>query len=241
MKALIIILLILLLILLLPVGADAAFDNAGGRVRVRAGPFSFKVFSLPKEEKPKKKKKKDRKPKEEKEKHKKEHRKKKLTVKDILAIAKMGLRALGRFFRHLSVDLVRLHLVFGGDDPYSSAMNYGYLSAGLGAVTPLAERAFRIKKRDIELGVDFDRPDLGYDVRLILTIQIWEILGIAFAFLFAFLKYKLKQRREQRRKERKEQHGKPVQPGERSAQRDHEQDEGHGGREHRRRRADHVA
>ena len=263
MTALIVILTVLAILLLLPIGVDACFANGVGWVKVKAGPARFKILSIPKEEKPadseieqaKKEKKEKKKRKKAEAKRKKaeakrkreeteqteetaEKKSKKLSLEQILALVKIALQALGRLIRHLSIDLFSLHLVCGGSDPYSTAMTYGYISAGLAAVTQLAERVFRIRNRDLSVDVDFDAPSFGYAVRLVLTIQIWEIFAVVFAFLFAFIKLQIKLRREKRMNERKESDGKPNQ---RSDERIDVEDEGNGGRQHRRRRSDRVA
>lgn len=241
MLVLIIILLILSLILLLPVGADACFYNDGGRLKVKAGPVGITLLSIPKEDKPKKPKKpkkKKKSKKDEKPEEAEKHKKKKLSLEDILALVKIGLRALGRFRRQLSVDLLELELTCAGDDPYSTAMSYGYLSAASGALVPALHKVMKIREERINLDVSFDLPKMEYYTHVIATIQIWEVLYIAFAFLFGFIGYKIKSRSKLKKSERKNERGKNDKRNDVSV---NEQAQGDGGRKHRRRKSDNVA
>lgn len=237
MVVLTIIIVVLALILLLPVGADACIQNSGGYVKAKLGPIKIDLVSFPRKDRPRKAK-----YEEEADKAQDERKERKRALKlehgDILPVIKMGLRALGRFRRRLSVDLLEIEVVCGGNDPYNTAMSYGYISAAFGTLIPLAERVFKIADRKIKLDIDFDSGCFRYFARLIMTVQVWEILYIAFAFLFEFISYKIKKRKEIVRQERNDSFG---QPDQRSYERDDEQSQEHGGRKHDRRRTDNIA
>ncbi|MCL2342681.1 MAG: hypothetical protein FWC62_02125 [Firmicutes bacterium] len=235
MLALIIIVIVLLALMLLPVGVDALYDGDVG-LKIKAGPFRMTLLGGKKKEKPKKKKKpKEKKPKKEEQKKKK----KPPDIKLILGLVKLGFRALNRFRRKLSVDFFALHFTAAAADPYAAAMLYGRLSAAFETVLRLVGSAFRVTERDVALDVDFEAESPKIYARLILTIQIWQILYIGLAFGAAFLRLWLRRRKENRAKERKEEHGK--QHNQRSDERINGQDQGDGGRQHRHRRADHYA
>lgn len=202
MIALIIIFVILVLLLSLKVGVDVSFLGGVLSLSVKAGPV--KIAILPKKEKPegeKKEKKKKKKPEQPEgqaaeEKPKKEKKKgAKLTLEDILEIAKLALKALGRFFRGLRMDYLLLHLTTAGPDPYSAVMNYGYFNAALGALLPLLRRAFKIGREDISSRVDFEADKLKIDAGTAITIRIGQILFIALCAAFAFLRWLLRRRR----------------------------------------------
>ena len=112
-------------------------------------------------------------------------------IRTILALAKLGLQALNRFRQRLRVQLLRLVFVSGAPDPYDTALAFGYVSAALGALTPLAERALRIDERDIQTGVDFQAERPRIDARIVCTIRIGQIVVIALAFGVGFLKQKM--------------------------------------------------
>ncbi len=200
MIALIIILVLLILLLSLKVGVDVSFLGGVLSLSVKAGPV--KIAILPKKEKPegekKEKKKKPEQPEGEaaEEKPKKEKKKgPKLMLEDILEIAKLALKALGRFFKSLRMDYLLLHLTTAGPDPYSAVMNYGYFNAALGALLPLLRRVFKIGREDISSQVDFESDKLKIDAGTAITIRIGQILFIALCAAFAFLKWLLRRRR----------------------------------------------
>ena len=202
MIAIAIILVILILLLSLKVGVDVSYLGGVLALAVKAGPL--KIAILPKKEKPegeKKEKKKKKKPEQaeaesEQEKPKKEKKKgPKLTLEDILEIARLALKAVGRFFGSLRMDYLLLHLTTAGPDPYSAVMNYGYFNAALGALLPLLRRIFKIGREDISSQVDFDSDKLKIDAGTAITIRIGQILFIALCAVFAFLRWLLRRRR----------------------------------------------
>ncbi|MGN1002269.1 MAG: hypothetical protein ACI4PC_05810 [Oscillospiraceae bacterium] len=186
MIALIIILAILLLILLLPVGADVSFLGGALSVKARIGPFRLGLFprkkrgeEAPKEEKPpkaKKEKKKD-----------KTGKKNPLTMEDIFGIAKLGLKALNRFRKNLSIDVLMLHICAGAPEPYDAVMRYGTLNAALGTLHPLLHRSLKIRREDIATAVSFETEKTTVEARLAATLRIGEILFIGLCAGFGFL------------------------------------------------------
>lgn len=187
MIVLAIILALLILLLLLPVGVDASFLGGALTVKVKAGPVKLRLIpARKKKEKPGKEKKKKAKPPKEK-KAPEEKKKQKLTRDDIFGIARLGLKALSRLRKSLSIDLLMLHLTAGAEDPYDAVMQYGYVNAGLGALLPLLHRAVKVRKEDIATAVDLNSGKTSVDLRLAATLQIWEILYIALCAGVGFL------------------------------------------------------
>lgn len=200
MIALIIILVLLILLLSLKVGVAVSYLGGVLSLSVKAGPV--KIAILPKKEKPEgEKKEKKKKPEQAEgepsgEKPKKEKKKgPKLTLDDILEIAALALKAVGRFFKSLRMDHLLLHLTTAGPDPYSAVMNYGYFNAALGALLPQLRRIFKIGREDISSQVDFEADKLKIDAGTAITIRIGQILFIALCAGCAFLKWLLRRRR----------------------------------------------
>ena len=177
--------LVLTVLNLLPVGVDAAYTDETFSLAARVGPLRLRLLPKPPDAKPKKKKP----PKPKKEKPKKKSAPP--DIRTILALAKLGLQALNRFRQRLRVQLLRLVFVSGAPDPYDTALEFGYVNAALGALTPLAERALRIDERDIQTGVDFQAERPRIDARIVCTIRIGQIVVIALAFGVGFLKQKM--------------------------------------------------
>lgn len=173
------------LIGLIRVGARVRFDENGLCVQVRAGPARIQVIPRPKPKKekpPKAKKEKKAKPPRKKRREEAEPQPKSkgaiLTlVKQLIPLA---LQAAGEVRRKISIDHLRLHVIWAGPDPASVAQTYGTLCAAVGAAWPLLERLFRIGEREIRLGFAFDRPkpSITADVQITLTIGQCVSLGL---------------------------------------------------------------
>jgi hypothetical protein len=195
----IIILALLLLLLACPVGADAAKTADAFFLKLKIGPLRKTL--LPKEKKNRKKKeKKEAAPKAEEPQQKKEKKKKKLslTLDDILTLAEIALDTLHRFRVHLSVDQIMLHWIAAASDPYDAVMQYGKLNAALGVLQAKAHTALKVRDEDIrtELDLTASRPQI--EGRIILTIQIWEILLIGICAGAKGLRWFLKKKRSAR-------------------------------------------
>lgn len=197
MLAIAIIFAVILLILCIPVGADAAFDGKTFSLKLVIGPLRLGVLpaKAKKEKKPKPPKEKKKKQTSETGAEPKAKPKLKLKLDDILALARIGLAALGRFRRSLSLDVLTLHITAGAPDPYDAVMQYNYLNTGLGVLWPLLNRAFKIRERDVRTALDIGADGIAAEGRVKATLQIWEIFHIANCALYALAKWYLARRR----------------------------------------------
>ena len=82
------------------------------------------------------------------------------------------------FGRRLRLNNLQLKLILGGGDPCDLAVNYGRGWAILGNLLPLLEKAFVIKKRDLEVECDFLADSTTVIARLDLTITIGRIFSL---------------------------------------------------------------
>ena len=177
---------ILFLLAILPLGVLVKYNADGPLVRIVAGPLKITLFpKKKKEKKPKKeKKKKKEKPKKEKKSKKKkaESKEKKKekggSILDFLPLVKVALDFLGDFRRKLRINRLELKLIMAGGDPCDLAMNYGKAWAALGNLFPLLERAFVIKKRDVEVECDFTAEETTVLANVQITITLGRILWI---------------------------------------------------------------
>ena len=196
MKVLVIVLLVLTVLLLIPVGVDGGYSGERLILGIRVGFFNIRIFPKAKKRSEPKIPKNPRKTKDEKEK------KQKFRLpsdrKELESLIKIVLRALGRFRRKLRVDYLRIRYTFASEDPFTTAMGFGYSSAALGSIIPLVENAFDIGRRDIGTSFDFLSDKPVFDCWLTMTIQIWEVLYIAIAFGIDYLKLRHRQKREDR-------------------------------------------
>ena len=199
---------VLVLLAVLPLGASVRYNGDGPLVRVILGPIKFTVFPLKKKEKKEKTKKEPQKKQEQpqqprnpkppakpKEKPKEE---KGGSWTDFLPLVKEVLRFLNVFRRKLRMDVLELKLIMASDDPCDLAVNYGRAWAAVGNLLPQLERAFVIKKRNIEVECDFTASQTLVIARLDVTITLGRLLASVVVFavraLIEFLKLKKKRK-----------------------------------------------
>lgn len=204
---------ILFLLAILPLGASVKYNADGPLIRIIGGPIRLTVFPRKKkdkkENKPKKEKKKNKEedaPSEEQNSKKKtvageeapEEEKKGGSVLDFLPLVQVGINFLGDFRRKLRVNRLDLKLIMAGDDPCDLATNYGRIWEAIGNLFPLLERAFVIKKRDIEVECDFEASETVISARLDITITLGRIISLAVRYavraLIEFIKIKNKRK-----------------------------------------------
>ncbi len=178
----------------IPVGVDAAYHPAGYHVKLKIGPV--RILLLPRPEKQKKKRKKRKSAEKEtpqKPVKKKDSGQKKSPLAlpggldGILSLARLGCDVLGRFRRKLRVERLYLRVVFGGDAA-KAAMNYGRAWAFIGALTPMLERCFVIRERDMQPELRYEQPGMTLEAQLVLTITIARALALALFAGVEFLK-----------------------------------------------------
>ena len=175
---------VLVALAILPIGVSARFDSNGPLVLLLAGPVRIRVFPASSKNKEKEKKS----PKKEKKKKttaktetaKKPEKKKTKGGKwtDFLPLVRVALDLLDSFRRKLRVKRLNLKLIMAGGDPCDLAVNYGKAWIALGNLMPLLERAFVIKKRDLEVECDFTSEETLVVARLDLTITIGRLLSM---------------------------------------------------------------
>ena len=89
------------------------------------------------------------------------------------------------------VRIDRLHLrltVAGGDDPCGAAILYGRLHMAWGMLRPLLEENLRVRKRRVEIGLDFDLASIRWDGDVAVTISVGRSLAALLAALGAALR-----------------------------------------------------
>jgi len=159
-----IVLILLVIFLLIPVGMDIGYYEEELRVWIRAACFTFKIYpqSSKKEKKEPKQKKKDRN---------KKRTFPNVTKDEILDLIGVAVKSVKKLKFHL--HKLKLHFISAFEDPYQTAMVYGYASAAVNAFA-----LPQMKQSDIQLGVDFQREEIYVDGYLSVTIKIYYILKL---------------------------------------------------------------
>ena len=190
MLALAIILAVLIILALLRFGVSAEYSEDGPVVTARVGLLSITVY--PRKEKRKKgKQKEDAVSRKEKKKAKKKTKKKEEEPKEkkagglqyFLVILSSIKTSMGRLRRRLLIKRLTIHIITANDDPSKAAMMFGGAYAAFGAITPVLEKHFRIKRRDFQAAADFSAEKPLIYVNAAISLAVWELVYIAAAIL----------------------------------------------------------
>ena len=219
MLVLAIILAVLILIALLRFGVTVKYGEDGLTVTARAGILSLRVY--PKKEKrtptkrkaerlaqkAKKKKEKKAEKKAEKKKKKKEQEKtspgKLEMLKTLLPAIK---NVLGRIRRRLLIKKLIFWYTAAGKDPMTTALTFGAANAAFEIISPILEKNFRVKHRDLRATADFNATEQKIYLNASISLSLWEAIYIVLALL-PLLALRGKKTTEERGK-RKEERGK---------------------------------
>ena len=111
--------------------------------------------------------------------------------KRFLPLLQTGLDFLGDLRRKLRVDHLTFHLIMAGDDPADLAVYYGRAWAAVGCLMPRLDRAFVIKKRDVQVECDFVGTETRVVFAMDLTIALGRLLGLAVRYGIRIVKQSL--------------------------------------------------
>ena len=176
---------IIVLICLIPVGVDLGYEQEKLHVSAKVMGLLLQLYPKPppdpnkppKEKKPKKEKKKKKPEEEPQEEKPKKKRKLSFNKDELLELLKAALRGVGKLGGSVNVDRFVLRFVAAGDDPYNTAMLYGYVNAALSSLAPLCRKRFAVKDCDVQTAVDFAADRMYLDFGLAMTIRIGQVLG----------------------------------------------------------------
>ena len=197
------VLLSLVLIGQIRVGVRAAYNAGGLFLWLRLGAVQLRVLPARKKEK---KPKKSKPPKQDKRDKPKED-KPKLTAGGALdyarALLPIVLEAAGQFYHKLQMDVLRLELRAGAQDPADAAMLYGQASAALGALWYPLTQAFHVKDGLARVEPDFDGGGMTLSAQAALSIKLGQIAWLGLYFGLKSLKAFLSVKNHQKDKRRK--------------------------------------
>lgn len=180
-------LVVLVLLNCLPLGASVRYNQGGLRAQLLLGKIRITLYPVPGWldrllHKPPKEEKQPKKPKPQPPKEPEAPTESGGDWKRFLPLLRTGLDFLGDLRRKLRVSLLVLRLTLGGDDPADLAVNYGRAWAALGNLMPQLERAFIIKKRDVEVQCDFLSENTTIVFAMDLTVTLGRLLSLAVVY-----------------------------------------------------------
>ena len=108
---------------------------------------------------------------------------------------KKALKGVSKFGK-LKVHKFMLHYIAGGKDPYSTAMTYNYVNAGLSSLAPCCSKAFSVNGDiDVWTDIDFTRDKMLVDTEFIITLRLIQALHVALVAGFGVLGVLIKNKR----------------------------------------------
>jgi len=165
---------IFILLALLRFGFIVEYSEVGFEMWVKAGFLRLRLKDKDKREKPKKKK-----PKKKKEK--KPGRKGPGSLSEFFDMLRAVKKALDRLRRKLLIKQLTIHYTSASDDPSKTALQFGAANAVFGAIIPVLERNFKIRRRDLKAAADFNAEENGIYAKIIVSIAVWEVVYIVLA------------------------------------------------------------
>ena len=178
------VLLVLAVLLALPVGVVVR-RREHFTADVTVGPFSFAVY-------PAKEKKKKEKPSKEKKKPEKEQPEKPgpnaAQIRYSLEVLPGVIaKALSRTRRRIVVSPLKLHAVFGGEDPADTALLYGKCQALASGFLPVLGELVKLRHTEIRLWVDYEAERTVWSGEAGVRLRVWDGLVIGLGALGGLL------------------------------------------------------
>ncbi len=222
LTALIIILILLTAVMLIPIGVYASYADGNFTASVHAWFYKLSLYP-PKEKKPKPEPEESTEADAEKEEKPEKSFSLDFSLNDWLELARVALSALRRLKNGVYFDFIRLSAVISAPDPYDAVMRYNAVNGFVGSTIPFFESEFRVKEKEIYIGLDMNGGESGASFELSASVRVGTILALGFAAGFGFSKILIKNRI-RRIRERVARNG--EQQTERNDAVDHEQHQG---------------
>ena len=197
MVALLIVALLLAAILCLRIGVRISLERGAFSAFVLVGPKQIQVYPIRKKQAADEavKKAEQKEPVKEPKKHAGMP-----SVETLCQYAKLGISALGAVLRGLRVDLLRCYAVIHEEDAAQTAIRYGAACAAVTGVLPVMDGVLNIKKKDIQIDVDFQgAASLLLDIRITAAVGRLLAIGLVYAFKFILLQRKVKKNEQSQR------------------------------------------
>ncbi len=113
-------------------------------------------------------------------------------VKDILELVKIILEnVMSPFGRYLKIEIVKIHIRLGADDPAKTAVIYGAVSQSLAYIIELFSNITNIdvkKRNSITVHPDFLEGKTEAKINITLALRVWHALSLAIKFFMGYLK-----------------------------------------------------
>ena len=127
----------------------------------------------------------------------KEQQKKSLTdiLDTITLVRTLAAKVIGKFWKHLRIDIARIRIRVAMDDAAATAVAYGAVTAAVNTIFPILEtvKNFKLpKEKDLAITADFVGDSIDADIELSFSLRVWHVLDVALSALFSFIVHQVK-------------------------------------------------
>ena len=113
----------------------------------------------------------------------------------ITMVRSIAAEVIRRFFKHLRIDVARVHVKVATGDAATTAVAYGAACTALNILLPVLSEVKNFsmpREKDFSVEPDFlgDTPTL--DVKISFSLRVWHLFHVAFGALAKFLAHRAK-------------------------------------------------
>ena len=168
------------LVLLIRIKVAITYDCDGFRGEFRILFYKLRFPSEKKESKPK-------------EKVKDKQEKKGAPIGEIKDIIGLCLEVFGITVKRIRIDKLCVDVTIASDNAFKTAMLFGSSAAVCGIILPPLENNFTIRKKEINVDVDYEAKEILATLNAGVSIAIWQLIYPGFIFVKKYMEIKNKQ------------------------------------------------
>ena len=103
-----------------------------------------------------------------------------------------------RLFRHLRIDVTRIHIIIGSDEASKTAITYGIAVQAVAYILALLDKVSNVRglqRHDVYVDTDFLSEEITVDLKIAFSIRLWHIFHLAFGTLRRLIANRLRVKR----------------------------------------------
>ncbi|MBR5478601.1 MAG: DUF2953 domain-containing protein [Clostridia bacterium] len=174
------ILVLLLLVLLIRIKVELTYDCDGFRGKFKISFYKLRFPSEKKESKPKAK-------------TSTEQKKKGVPIGEVKDLIGLCLEVFGKTVKCIRIDKLCADVKIASDNAFKTAMLFGSSAAVCGIILPPLENNFTIRKKEINVDVDYEAKEILVVLSVGVSIAIWQLIYPGYIFIKKYMEIKNKQ------------------------------------------------
>ena len=98
----------------------------------------------------------------------------------------------------VKIRCLELKLILGGDDPCDVALSYGATAAAVWNLLGALDRLFVIRKRNVDIGCDFEAANTLVMARLDFTLPVYRLVTFLWRYFVRLVRIEMKKHNKQK-------------------------------------------